>query len=187
MQRDLRKNNCRNVLSFAHKVRLALVGARLQPDASRNRSSWRAYATIAKTEYLDRRNVNVVSPSLGIALRPRRCNPRAENLYNIAHRDDDAFIDNLAQRGIAYVPFFPLGGFNPFQSATLDGVCRFVRRNGNASCARWVAPTLTQYFVDSRNLVGATPAGESPSRNIDVAIGHARHTRAPWHEVSTKT
>ena len=31
-------------------------------------------------------------------------------------------IDNLAQRGIAYVPFFPLGGFNPFQSATLDGV-----------------------------------------------------------------
>jgi aryl-alcohol dehydrogenase-like predicted oxidoreductase len=47
---------------------------------------------------------------------------RAESLYNIAHRDDDAFIDNLAQRGIAYVPFFPLGGFNPFQSATLDGV-----------------------------------------------------------------
>lgn len=45
-----------------------------------------------------------------------------QNLYNIAHRDDDAFIDNLAQRGIAYVPFFPLGGFNPFESATLDGV-----------------------------------------------------------------
>jgi pyridoxine 4-dehydrogenase len=45
-----------------------------------------------------------------------------QNLYNIAHRDDDAFIDNLAQRGIAYVPFFPLGGFNPFQSATLNGV-----------------------------------------------------------------
>jgi aryl-alcohol dehydrogenase-like predicted oxidoreductase len=45
-----------------------------------------------------------------------------QNLYNIAHRDDDAFIDNLAQRGIAYVPFFPLGGFNPFELATLDGV-----------------------------------------------------------------
>src|SRR5215510_15239655 len=45
-----------------------------------------------------------------------------QNLYNIAHRDDDAFIDNLARRGIAYVPFVPLGGFNPFQSATLDGV-----------------------------------------------------------------
>src|SRR5262249_596391 len=37
-------------------------------------------------------------------------------------RDDDAFMDNLAQRGIAYVHFLPLGGFNAFQSATLDGV-----------------------------------------------------------------
>jgi pyridoxine 4-dehydrogenase len=45
-----------------------------------------------------------------------------QNLYNIAQRGDDAFIDGLARQGIAYVPFFPLGGFNPFQSATLDGV-----------------------------------------------------------------
>jgi pyridoxine 4-dehydrogenase len=45
-----------------------------------------------------------------------------QNLYNIAHRDDDAFIDDLARQGIAYVPFFPLGGFNPLQSAALDDV-----------------------------------------------------------------
>jgi aryl-alcohol dehydrogenase-like predicted oxidoreductase len=45
-----------------------------------------------------------------------------QNLYNVAHRDDDAFIDNLAEQGIAYVPFFPLGGFNPLQSSALDGV-----------------------------------------------------------------
>jgi aryl-alcohol dehydrogenase-like predicted oxidoreductase len=43
-----------------------------------------------------------------------------QNLYNVAHRDDDAFIDDLAQRGIAYVPFFPLGGFTPLQSSVLD-------------------------------------------------------------------
>ena len=43
-----------------------------------------------------------------------------QNLYNLAHRDDDAFIDDLARQGIAYVPFFPLGGFNPLQSAALD-------------------------------------------------------------------
>jgi pyridoxine 4-dehydrogenase len=43
-----------------------------------------------------------------------------QNLYNVAHRNDDAFIDDLARRGIAYVPFFPLGGFNPLQSAALD-------------------------------------------------------------------
>jgi|SRR5262245_3656079 len=46
----------------------------------------------------------------------------AQNFYNIAHREDDAFIDDLARQRIAYVPFFPLGGFNPLQSAALDTV-----------------------------------------------------------------
>jgi len=43
-----------------------------------------------------------------------------QNFYNVAHRNDDAFIDNLAEQGIAYVPFFPLGGFSPLQSSALD-------------------------------------------------------------------
>src|SRR6202030_4550768 len=42
-----------------------------------------------------------------------------QNFYNVAHRNDDAFIDHLARQGIAYVPFFPLGGFNPLQSGAL--------------------------------------------------------------------
>ena len=45
-----------------------------------------------------------------------------QNNYNLAHRDDDALIDELARQGIAYVPFFPLGGFTPLQSSTLSGV-----------------------------------------------------------------
>lgn len=45
-----------------------------------------------------------------------------QNHYNLAHRDDDALIDTLAEDGIAYVPFFPLGGFSPLQSATLSAV-----------------------------------------------------------------
>ncbi len=43
-----------------------------------------------------------------------------QNLYNVAHRHDDSFIDSLARRGVAYVPFFPLGGFTPLQSSALD-------------------------------------------------------------------
>jgi len=43
-----------------------------------------------------------------------------QNFYNVAQRKDDAFIDNLGSQGIAYVPFFPLGGFNPLQSSALD-------------------------------------------------------------------
>jgi len=45
-----------------------------------------------------------------------------QNQYNLAHRDDDALIDALAEDGIAYVPFFPLGGFSPLQSTTLSDV-----------------------------------------------------------------
>ncbi len=47
-----------------------------------------------------------------------------QNMYNVAHREDDALIDNLARDGIAYVPFFPLGGFTPLQSTALDGVAK---------------------------------------------------------------
>ena len=45
-----------------------------------------------------------------------------QNHYNLAHRADDELIDDLAKAGIAYVPFFPLGGFNPVQSSTLSEV-----------------------------------------------------------------
>jgi pyridoxine 4-dehydrogenase len=45
-----------------------------------------------------------------------------QNFYNVAQRSDDAFVDELAKQGIAYVPFFPLGGFSPLQSSKLDGV-----------------------------------------------------------------
>lgn len=45
-----------------------------------------------------------------------------QNEYNLAHRDDDALLDDLAKRGIAYTPYFPLGGFTPLQSSTLASV-----------------------------------------------------------------
>jgi len=50
-----------------------------------------------------------------------------QNQYNLAHRHDDAFIDDLAKQGIAYVPFFPLVGFSPLQSSTLSDVAERLR------------------------------------------------------------
>jgi pyridoxine 4-dehydrogenase len=47
-----------------------------------------------------------------------------QNQYNLAHRQDDAMIDDLARDGIAYVPFFPLGGFSPLQSSILSDVAQ---------------------------------------------------------------
>ena len=45
-----------------------------------------------------------------------------QNFYNVAQRGDDEFIDSLAAQGIAYVPYFPLGGFSPLQSEKLDAI-----------------------------------------------------------------
>lgn len=50
-----------------------------------------------------------------------------QNFYNVARRGDDAFVDSLAKQGIAYVPFFPLGGFTPLQSSGLDSVAASLR------------------------------------------------------------
>jgi pyridoxine 4-dehydrogenase len=61
-----------------------------------------------------------------------------QNLYNIAQRSDDAFIDNLAQQGIAYVPFFPLGGFTPLQSSALDAAAASLQSTPMQVALAWL-------------------------------------------------
>jgi pyridoxine 4-dehydrogenase len=61
-----------------------------------------------------------------------------QNFYNLAHRDDDALVDALAQQGIAYVPFFPLGGFTPLQSSELDRVAASVEATPMQVALAWL-------------------------------------------------
>ena len=61
-----------------------------------------------------------------------------QNQYNLAHRKDDALIDVLAAAGIAYVPFFPLGGFSPLQSATLSEVAARLRATPMQVALAWL-------------------------------------------------
>ena len=61
-----------------------------------------------------------------------------QNAYNIAQRGDDALIDVLTSDNIAYVPFFPLGGFSPLQSATLDGVAAVLGANPMQVALAWL-------------------------------------------------
>jgi pyridoxine 4-dehydrogenase len=61
-----------------------------------------------------------------------------QNFYNVAHRNDDAFIDALAQQGIAYVPFFPLGGFTPLQSSVLDHVAASMQATPMQVALAWL-------------------------------------------------
>ena len=61
-----------------------------------------------------------------------------QNLYNVAHRSDDGFVDDLAARGVAFVPFFPLGGFTPLQSSILDAAAASVQATPMQLALAWL-------------------------------------------------
>ena len=61
-----------------------------------------------------------------------------QNRYNIAHREDDAFLDRLEAEGVAYVPFFPLGSFSPLQSSVLDSAAATLKRTPLTVALAWL-------------------------------------------------
>jgi pyridoxine 4-dehydrogenase len=61
-----------------------------------------------------------------------------QNHYNLVHRNDDPLVDALAREGIAYVPFFPLGGFTPIQSAALETVARRLQTTPMEVALAWL-------------------------------------------------
>ena len=82
--------------------------------------------------------ISAISPAqLTVAQRiaPVVC---VQNMYNVAHREDDAFIDSLAQQRIAYVPFFPLGGFNPLQSSALNDIAASINATPMQVALAWL-------------------------------------------------
>ena len=68
-----------------------------------------------------------------------------QNFYNVANRGDDAFIDALAPQGIAYVPFFPLGGFTPLQSSVLDRVAASLQASPMQVALAWLLSVLLTF------------------------------------------
>jgi aryl-alcohol dehydrogenase-like predicted oxidoreductase len=61
-----------------------------------------------------------------------------QNFYNVAQRQDDAFLDDLTRQGIAYVPFFPLGGFTPLQSSALDAAAAALQASPMQVALAWL-------------------------------------------------
>jgi pyridoxine 4-dehydrogenase len=87
-----------------------------------------------------------------------------QNLYNLAHRDDDALIDELAAAGTAYVPFFPLGGFTPLQSTALSDVARGLGVTPMQVALAW----LLQRSPNILLIPGTSSVGHL-QENLDVA------------------
>jgi Predicted oxidoreductases (related to aryl-alcohol dehydrogenases) len=89
-----------------------------------------------------------------------------QNHYNLVHRDDDALIDELAAEGIAYVPYFPLGGFSPLQSDTLSALAGRLGITAHAAGARLAAQAFAQHTSDPGDLF------DVPSRAESRRCGH---------------
>lgn len=80
-------------------------------------------------------NVNADQIAEAQSIAPVVC---VQNMYNLAHRSDDQLIDSLNAQGIAYVPFFPLGGFSPLQSDILDSVAKRLDASPIAVALAWL-------------------------------------------------
>jgi len=107
---------------------LDVVNLRVGPPLHDANASIEEYLTVLAElkeqgliKHLGLSNVSMKQIAEGRAIANIVC---VQNLYNVAKREDDGLIEELAKDGIPYVPYFPLGGFTPLQSAELEGVAR---------------------------------------------------------------
>ena len=105
----------------------------------------------------------MVAEAQGIA--PVVC---VQNHYNLVNRADDALVDALAREGVAYVPFFPLGGFSPLQSAALESVARTLETTPMQVALAWLlarSPNLV-LIPDTRSIEHLEQNLESAARQL---------------------
>jgi aryl-alcohol dehydrogenase-like predicted oxidoreductase len=128
-------------------------------------------------------NVTARQVEAGLRICPIAC---VQNLYNLAHRADEALVEQLARAGTAYVPFFPLGGFTPLQSSTLSAVAAELGASSMQVALAWLLqrspnllliPGTSSIEHLAQNLAAATlrlPA-QAVARLDTVAAGAPPH------------
>jgi aryl-alcohol dehydrogenase-like predicted oxidoreductase len=136
--RDAVHDNLRNLgLDVLDIVNLRLGGLD-GPDDDPVVESFEALAELQQQGLIRHLGLSTVSAeqvAIAQAIAPVVC---VQNFYNIAHRVDDALVDSLAVQGIAYVPYFPLGGFSPLQSQTLASVAARLEASPMAVALAWL-------------------------------------------------
>jgi len=116
--------NLKNLHLEAMDVVNLRVGGFSSPEAGSIAEPFRALVQMQREGFIKHLGLSTVSEEQiaeARSIAPIVC---VQNYYNIAHRDDDELIDGLADDGIAFVPYFPLGGFTPLQSDTLNSIAK---------------------------------------------------------------
>ena len=131
-------DNLRNLGLEALDVVNLCVGGFDRPEPGSIAEAFGALAELRREGLVSHLGVSTVSAEQiaeAQAIAPVAC---VQNLYNVANRTDDALIDSLAAQGIAYVPYFPLGGFTPLQSETLASVARRLDATPSSVALAWL-------------------------------------------------
>ena len=102
-----------------------------------------------------------------------------QNLYNVGRRDDDGFLEELAQKGIAYVPFFPLGGFTPLQSQELDAVAASLEVTSMQVALAWLLQRAPNIL-----LIPGTSSLEHLRENLQAATLELQETIAALDSIA---
>jgi pyridoxine 4-dehydrogenase len=161
---DAVHDNLRNLgLDALHVVNLRVGGIASPVDGS-IAEPFTALADLQRQGLIQHLGVsNITSTQLAEAqsIAPVVC---VQNFYNIANRSDDAFITDLAQQGIAYVPFFPLGGFTPLQSSTLDQTAASLRATSMQVALAWLLQRSPNIL-----LIPGTSSVEHLRENLSIA------------------
>jgi aryl-alcohol dehydrogenase-like predicted oxidoreductase len=114
------------------------LGSSHGPDQESVAAPLKALVALQRQGLVRHIGLSTISPKQyeeGIAIADIVC---VQNHYNLAHRRDDVLIGDLARDGIAYVPFFPLGGFTPLQSSTLSDVARRLKVTPMVVALAWL-------------------------------------------------
>ena len=131
-------DNLRNLGVDALEVVNLRVGGMLEPAEGSIEAPLKVLAELKQQGLIRRIGLSNVTPQQLHEAQKITDIVCIQNFYNVANRSDDAFIDALAPQGIAYVPFFPLGGFTPLQSSVLDQVATSLKASPMQVALAWL-------------------------------------------------
>jgi pyridoxine 4-dehydrogenase len=136
--RDAVHDNLKNLGVDALDVVNMRVGAFDGPEAGSIEEPYTALAELQQEgliRHLGVSTMNAEQIAQAQAIAPLVC---VQNMYNVAHREDDDLVDSLAAQGIAYVPYFPLGGFSPLQADELNAVAKRLDTTAMSVALAWL-------------------------------------------------
>jgi pyridoxine 4-dehydrogenase len=135
---DAVHDNLRNLGLERLEVVNLRVGGMMEPEAGSIEEPLTALAQLKErglVRHIGLSTINAQQLAEGQKITDIVC---VQNFYNVANRKDDAFIGNLARQGIAYVPYFPLGGFTPLQSSELDQAAKALQATPMQVALAWL-------------------------------------------------